>query len=94
MRRAALVSAILTILLLADGLYQVVSDYQPGDQNAFTGNPSLILSDGQVVLISAGFLLLVTVVMWAGARRAGTPSRRAPHAGATSRQRPREGQRH
>jgi len=92
-RRAALVSAILTVLLLADGLYQVLSGYQPGDQNAFTGNPNLILSDGQVVLISAGFLFLVTVVMWALARRAGGRAGGARHPGAPA-ARPREGQRH
>jgi len=64
MRRAALICGILAVLLLADGTYMEVSNYQPGDQNAFTGNPNIILSDGQVVLISGGLLLLATVVMW------------------------------
>jgi len=64
MRRAALICGILAVLLLADGTYMEVSNYQPGDQNAFTGNPNIILSDGQVVLVSGGLLLLATVVLW------------------------------
>jgi hypothetical protein len=64
MRRAAWILTVLSVLLLADGLWMTVSHYQPGDQNTFTGNPNLILSDGQVVLISAGLLIVATVVMW------------------------------
>jgi hypothetical protein len=63
-RRAAWVFTVLSLLLLADGLYMELSHYQPGDQNTFTGNANLILSDGQVVLISAGLLIVATVVMW------------------------------
>jgi cell division protein FtsX len=72
MRRAALICGIVAVLLLADGIYMEVSNYQPGDQNAFTGNPNIILSDGQVVLISGGLLLLATVVMWLAAARKGS----------------------
>ena len=64
MKRAAWIFTVLSVLLLADGLWMQLSHYQPGDQNTFTGNPSLILSDGQVVLISAGFLIVATAVMW------------------------------
>jgi type VI protein secretion system component VasK len=63
-RRAAWIFTVLAVLLLADGLWMQLSHYQPGDQNTFTGNANLILSDGQVVLISAGFLIVATVVMW------------------------------
>jgi cell division protein FtsX len=72
MRRAALICGIVAVLLLADGIYMEVSNYQPGDQNAFTGNPNIVLSDGQVVLISGGLLLLATVVMWLAATRKGS----------------------
>jgi len=64
MKRAAWIFTVLSVLLLADGLWMELSHYQPGDQNTFTGNPNLILSDGQVVLISGGLLLAATVVMW------------------------------
>jgi hypothetical protein len=53
-RRAAWIFTVLAVLLLADGLWMELSHYQPADQNTFTGNANLILSDGQVVLISAG----------------------------------------
>jgi hypothetical protein len=64
MKRAAWIFTVLAVLLLADGLWLQLSHYHPGDQNTFTGNPNLILSDGQVVLISAGLLIAATVVMW------------------------------
>jgi len=64
MRRAALICGVLAVLLLAGGIYMEVSRYHPGDQNTLTGNPNIILSDGQVVLISGGLLLLATLVMW------------------------------
>ena len=64
MKRVTIICAVVTILLLADGLWMELSHYHPGDQNAFFGNGNLILSDGQVILISAGFLFLATVVMW------------------------------
>jgi hypothetical protein len=64
MKRAAWIFTVLSVLLLANGVWMELSHYHPGDQNTFTGNPNLILSDGQVVLISAGVLIVVTVVMW------------------------------
>ena len=64
MRRVAWICTVLSVLLLADGLWMTVSHYHPGDQNTFTGNSNLVLSDGQVVLISGGLLLAATVVMW------------------------------
>jgi hypothetical protein len=64
MKRATLVFGVLSVLLFADGLYMELTNYQPGDQNAFFGNPRFILSDGATVLIAAGMLLVVTVVMW------------------------------
>lgn len=69
MKRAALVFGVLAVLLLADGLYMELSNYQPGDQNAFTGNPNIILSDGATVLIAGGALAVVSALMWlVGAR--------------------------
>lgn len=76
MRRATVVCAVLSVLLLADGLWMQLTHYQPGDQNTFTGNPNLILSDGQVVLISAGLLAVVTVAMWLAASRRGGQNHR------------------
>ena len=64
MKRVTVICAVVTVLLLADGLWMELAHYHPGDQNAFFGNGNLILSDGQVILISAGFLFLATLVMW------------------------------
>jgi hypothetical protein len=63
-RRTAWILTALSVFLLADGLWMELSHYHPADQNTFTGNTNLILSDGQVVLISAGLLIVATVVMW------------------------------
>ena len=64
MKRAAWILTVLSVLLLANGLWMELSHYHPGDQNTLTGNPNLILSDGQVMLISAGVLIAATAVMW------------------------------
>jgi hypothetical protein len=69
MKRAALVCAVVTVLLLADGIYMEASHYQPGDQDPLFGNPHFIMSDGTTVLIAAGMLAVVTVVMWLAAIR-------------------------
>jgi uncharacterized membrane protein len=73
-KRVAIIFAAVAVLLLADGLWMELTDYHPGDQNAFFGNGNLILSDGQVVLISSGFLILAALVMWLVAGRRESPS--------------------
>ncbi|MGH3274725.1 MAG: hypothetical protein ACRDNZ_10470 [Streptosporangiaceae bacterium] len=72
MRRVTIIFAVVTVLLFADGLWMEFTRYHPGDQNNFFGNGNIILSDGQVILISAGFLLLATLVMWLVTIRRGT----------------------
>jgi hypothetical protein len=81
-RRVAWILTVLSVFLLADGLWLQLSHYHPADQNTFTGNPNLILSDGQVVLISAGFMTVATVVMWVLVfrREAQARQERAQHA--------------
>jgi hypothetical protein len=63
MKRLALVCAVISVLLVIDGLYMTLANYHPGDQNTFFGNQNLILSDGQVVLISAGFFIFATIII-------------------------------
>jgi len=87
MRRLTLVCAVISALLLIDGLYMLLANYHPGDQNTFFGNQNLILSDGEVTLISAGFFILATVVIWivairrGAAARAGQPEREQENPG-------------
>jgi hypothetical protein len=83
MKRLALTCAVISVLLLIDGVVLELINYHPGDQNAFFGNGNLILSDGDVVLISAGLFLLATVLIWlfqkrAAASRAAGPETPAP----------------
>ena len=73
-KRVAIIFAVVGVLLLADGVWMELTNYHPSDQNTFFGNGNLILSDGQVVLISAGLIILATVVMWLVAARRESPS--------------------
>ncbi|HKF39046.1 MAG TPA: hypothetical protein VKB35_19270 [Ktedonobacteraceae bacterium] len=64
LRRIAIVGAVLTVLVAADGLYMVLANYKPGDTSA-NGFGNFHPSDGQTVLIAAGLLLIVTIVSFA-----------------------------
>jgi hypothetical protein len=81
MKRVALIFGAVGVLLLADGLYMVLAHYHPGGQNMFFGNQTLILSDGQVTLISAGFVFLAALIMWGIAVRRDARSRARRPAG-------------
>jgi hypothetical protein len=54
MRIIAIVSAILAVLLIADGIYMVATNYNQGETQAFN------LPDGWIVIILAGVLVLIT----------------------------------
>jgi drug/metabolite transporter (DMT)-like permease len=54
MNRIALVGAILAVLLAADGIYMVVSNYNDGETQVFG------LLDGWIVVISAAVVLLAS----------------------------------
>lgn len=69
MKRVAIIFSVLAVLLLIDGLYMVLANYHPGDANTFFGNQTWNLSDGEVTLISGGFLLLAALIMWGIALR-------------------------
>jgi hypothetical protein len=75
MKRLTLTCAIVSVLLLIDGLVLQLINYHPGDQNTFFGNGNLILSDGEVVLISAGFFIVATVLIWLRWQRCEATSR-------------------
>jgi hypothetical protein len=64
MKRVAIVFGVVAVLLLADGLYMVLANYHPQDANTFFGNQTWNLSDGEVTLISGGFLVLAALIMW------------------------------
>jgi hypothetical protein len=70
MKRAAYIFAILSVLLLADGLYLQVSNNQQGcgcngdSGTLFGGSTNIALSTGTEVLIGGGFLLIVAIIIW------------------------------
>ena len=75
MKRAAIIFAVAAVLLFADGLYMVLANYHPGDANTFFGNQTWNISDGEVTIISSGFLALAAVIMWVFAARRGARAR-------------------
>jgi hypothetical protein len=75
MKRAAIIFAVVAVLLFADGLYMVLANYHPGDANTFFGNQTWNLSDGEVTIISSGFLAVAAVIMWLAAIRRDARSR-------------------
>jgi hypothetical protein len=87
MKRAAIIFSAVTVLLFADGLWMVLANYHPGDANTFFGNQTWNISDGEVTLISAGFICLATLIMWGlvRRRRTGSPARRPADAPGTDR---------
>ena len=65
LKRTALVFGILSLLLFADGSYLLATHKNPnGDTGILFGNPHNFLSSGTIVVISALFLLVATVIMW------------------------------
>jgi hypothetical protein len=70
MKRAAIIFTVLSVLLLADGLYLNLSNNTQGcgcngdNGTLFGGSTSIALSTGTEVLIGAGFLLVVAIVIW------------------------------
>jgi hypothetical protein len=76
-KRAAYVFAVLSLLLIADGLYLEVSNNQQGcgcngdSGTLFGGSTSVNLSTGTEVLIGGALLLIVTGILWILAMRRG-----------------------
>ena len=65
LRRVALVFGIVSLLLFADGTYLLATHNNVGgDTGILFGNPNYYLSAGTVVVISALFVLVASVIMW------------------------------
>lgn len=56
LRRIAIITAILTVLVAIDGIYMLVTRYNQGETQNYN------LPDGTTVLIAAGLLLVFTIV--------------------------------
>jgi hypothetical protein len=71
MRRIAWIFSVTSVVLLVYGLIDYLTNYNwaQGDQNAFFGNPRILLNDGATVLVAGGFLALGSIIMWIVALR-------------------------
>jgi hypothetical protein len=70
MKRIAVVTGVVAVLLLIDGIYLQLSHNEVGgDSGILFGNPNLFLSAGTVVLISGALMLAGTGIMWVVAVR-------------------------
>jgi hypothetical protein len=76
-KRAAWIFAVLSLLIIADGIYLDVSNNQNGcgcngdSGTLFGGSTSINISTGTEVLIGGGLLLIVTGILWIVALRRG-----------------------
>jgi hypothetical protein len=61
MKTLAWMSLVLTLLVGGDGLYMVMTHYQPKSVNSFN------LSDGGTMIVAAVILLVVTIVAFLNA---------------------------
>ncbi len=66
MRRMAIVTSIITVLLLILGFADWATNYNwaQGDQDPLFGNPKILLNDGATVLVAAGLLAVGSGIMW------------------------------
>ena len=58
LRRIAIITAVLTVLVAIDGIYMLVTRYNQGETQNYN------LPDGATVLIAAGLLLVFTIVAY------------------------------
>jgi hypothetical protein len=86
MRRVAIISAILGLLIVADGIYQQVSRYNGGETQQLM-QTTVTLTDGMTLIISGAIVLVVSIVAFAlagrsaqtqGAKAASTSETRVP----------------
>jgi hypothetical protein len=62
-KRIGLVLGFCATAVLADGIYQSLSNYRPQDQNQIW-NSSLTISDGATMIISGVVLALLAALTW------------------------------
>ena len=65
MRRIAIVSAVLGLLIVADGIFQQVTKYKQGETQNVLNLSNVTLSDGWTLIISGAVVLVVAVIAFA-----------------------------
>jgi hypothetical protein len=71
MRRVGIVSAILGLLIVADGVFQQVTRYHSGETQNVLNLSNVTLTDGWTLIISGAVVLLVSIVAFLLAGRTG-----------------------
>jgi hypothetical protein len=71
MRRVAIVSAVLGLLIVADGLFQQVTSYHSGETQNVLNLSNVTLTDGWTLIISGAVVLVVSVIAFLLSARAG-----------------------
>ena len=65
MRRVAIVSAVLGLLIVADGIFQQVTNYKQGETQNVLNLSNVTLTDGWTLIISGAVVLVVAVIAFA-----------------------------
>jgi hypothetical protein len=80
MRRIAIISAILGALIVADGIYQQITQYKGGETQNVLNLSNVTLTDGMTLIISGASVLVVSLVAFLLSMRASSPSGNSPQA--------------
>jgi hypothetical protein len=81
MKRIAVITSVIAIIVLILGFVEWLTNYQwaQGDQDPLFGDPRVLMNDGMTALIAGGFLLIGSGIMWVVARRQGSGGARQRH---------------
>jgi len=78
MRRIAIISAILGVLIVADGIYQQISKYNGGETQNVLNLSNVTLTDGMTLIISGAIVLVVSLVAFLLSMRSSSPANNSP----------------
>jgi hypothetical protein len=70
MRRLAIVSGILGLLIVADGIYDQLTNYKGGETQNVLNLSNVTLTDGWTLIISGAVVLVVSIIAFLLAARA------------------------
>jgi hypothetical protein len=73
MRRIAIVSLILGLLIVGDGIFQQIVKYNSGETQSVLNLSNVTLTDGWTLIISGAIVLVVAVVSFVLSRRESQP---------------------
>jgi hypothetical protein len=62
MRRIALISAILGVLIVGDGIYQLIANYNSGETQDLLHLGKVMLPDGLTLILSGAVVLIVALI--------------------------------